>query len=64
MGSSAGPRSARIRQHVPADCQVLPQLSWLIGRFRAAGEPGWGAPSDREMEQHFGPGLLAERPGS
>ena len=33
----------RISQAAAADCHVLPQLSWLIARFRAADGPGWTA---------------------
>jgi CubicO group peptidase (beta-lactamase class C family) len=52
----------RIGEQSTRECQVLPQLSWLIGRFRAADQPGWTAPGLAEMQQHFGPELLAARP--
>jgi CubicO group peptidase (beta-lactamase class C family) len=52
----------RIGQQSTAECHVLPQLSWLIARFRAADQPGWTAPGEAEMQRHFGPELLAERP--
>ena len=45
-----------------ADCHVLPQLSWLIARFRTADGPGWTAPGAAEMQEHFAPELLAVRP--
>ncbi len=52
----------RIGQQSTAECHVLPQLSWLIARFRDADQPRWTAPGEAEMQQHFGPELLAERP--
>lgn len=52
----------RISDQSTAECHVLPQLSWLIGRFRTADEPGWTPPDPAEMQQHFGPELLAARP--
>ena len=51
----------RISDQPAAECHVLPQLSWLIGRFRTADEAGWTAPGQAEMQQHFGPELLAAR---
>lgn len=38
------------------------QLSWVIARFRDAGEPGWTAPEEHEMRQHFDDGLLTAIP--
>ena len=52
----------RISQAAAADCHVLPQLGWLIARFRAADGPGWTAPGAAEMQEHFAPELLAVRP--
>ena len=53
----------RISELPTAECQVLPQLGWVITRFRGAGQPGWTAPRPEEMQQHFSPDLLAARPG-
>ena len=52
----------RISQAPAAQCHVLPQLSWLIARFRTADGPGWTAPGAAEMQEHFAPELLAARP--
>jgi hypothetical protein len=52
----------RIIELPAAECQVLPQLSWVITRFRGAAQPGWTAPGPDEMEQHFSPDMLAARP--
>jgi CubicO group peptidase (beta-lactamase class C family) len=52
----------RISEQPAAECQVLPQLSWVITRFRGADQPGWTAPRPEEMQQHFSPELLAVRP--
>jgi len=49
-------------QSVP-DCQVLPQLGWLVARFREADQPDWTPPGQPELEQHFAPEFLAARPG-
>lgn len=52
----------RIIELPTGECQVLPQLGWVISRFRGAGQPGWTAPGPDEMEQHFSPDVLAARP--
>src|ERR1700733_11020045 len=52
----------RVCEHPTAECEVLPQLGWVITRFRGAGEPGWTAPGPEEMQQHFSPDVLAARP--
>ena len=41
---------------------MLPQLGWVITRFRDAGQPGWTTPGPEEMQQHFSPDVLAARP--
>jgi CubicO group peptidase (beta-lactamase class C family) len=53
----------RIIELPTAECQVLPQLGWVITRFRGADQPGWTAPGPDEMQQHFAPEVLAARPG-
>jgi hypothetical protein len=61
------PSWTALKQHIielpTAECQVLPQLGWVITRFRGADQPGWTAPGPDEMQQHFAPEVLAARPG-
>ena len=33
--------------------QALPPLEWAVARFAGAAEPGWAAPGERELRQHF-----------
>src|SRR5271156_5366349 len=35
------------------ESHALPQLRWLIARFSGADQPGWTAPADSEMREHF-----------
>jgi CubicO group peptidase (beta-lactamase class C family) len=35
------------------ESHALDQVRWVITRFRDAGEPGWDAPGDGELRQHF-----------
>jgi len=44
------------------DSHALTQLRWIIGRFSAAGQPGWTAPDDTEMRAHFAESFLAAIP--
>ncbi len=57
------PSWAALKQQVTGqpsqDSHALGQLTWLISRFRAAGDPGWAAPDDAELSQHFGERFLA-----
>jgi CubicO group peptidase (beta-lactamase class C family) len=32
---------------------ALARLRWIIARFRGAGEPGWLAPDEEELREHF-----------
>jgi CubicO group peptidase (beta-lactamase class C family) len=43
---------------------ALDQLRWVISRFAGADEPGWTAPTDDELRQHFDEGFLAALPPS
>ncbi|HUY49389.1 MAG TPA: hypothetical protein VMV92_27305 [Streptosporangiaceae bacterium] len=43
------------------ECHALPQLRWVIARFRDAGEPAWAAPGDHELRQHFDDHFLTTR---
>lgn len=38
---------------------ALGQLRWIAARFDGAGEPGWSAPDDEELGQHFTEQFLA-----
>ena len=53
----------RVCDQSAQDCQVLPQLSWLVARFRKADQPDWTPPGEPELRQHFAPEFLAARPG-
>src|SRR6266481_2513742 len=61
------PSWTALKQHIielpTAECLVLPQLGWVITRFRGADQPGWAAPEPDEMRQHLAPEVLAARPG-
>jgi CubicO group peptidase (beta-lactamase class C family) len=46
------------------ESRVLPQIRWVISRFRDASEPGWAAPGEDELRQHFSDEFLAEFPAS
>jgi CubicO group peptidase (beta-lactamase class C family) len=37
---------------------ALEQVRWLISRFGAADSPGWAAPADDELREHFDEGYL------
>jgi CubicO group peptidase (beta-lactamase class C family) len=37
----------------PADGRAVEQLRWIAARFGDAAEPGWSAPGDRELREHF-----------
>ncbi|HEY3870317.1 MAG TPA: serine hydrolase domain-containing protein [Actinocrinis sp.] len=37
----------------PVEHAALRQVGWLISRFGEADEPGWSAPTDGEMREHF-----------
>jgi CubicO group peptidase (beta-lactamase class C family) len=44
------------------ESHALPQLRWVIARFRDAGKPAWTAPDDHELRQHFDDQFLTEVP--
>ncbi len=52
----------RICAQSAQDCLALPQLGWVITRFRYADQPGWTAPGEQELQQHFAPEFLAALP--
>ena len=44
------------------DGYALAQLRWVISRFEGAGDPGWAAPGEDELRQHFIDEFLAVVP--
>lgn len=58
------PSWAALKQRVTAgpDGHALVQLRWVMSRFAGAGEPGWTAPADDELRQHFARSFLSARP--
>jgi hypothetical protein len=46
------------------ESHALPQLRWMIARFRDAGEPAWTTPDDHELRQHFDDRFLTDVPAS
>jgi Beta-lactamase len=44
------------------DSHALDQLRWVIDRFQQADQPGWAAPTDDELGQHFDERFLAVLP--
>jgi hypothetical protein len=46
----------------PRESPALLQLRWVIGRFREAAGPGWTAPGDTELRQHFDDRFLTAIP--
>jgi CubicO group peptidase (beta-lactamase class C family) len=60
------PSWAVLKQRVNAeqDSHALAQLRWVISRFSGAAEPGWTAPDDGELRQHFDDRFLTALPPS
>lgn len=44
------------------ESRALPQVRWIMSRFRDAGEPGWAAPAEDELREHFSDDFLAVIP--
>ncbi len=44
------------------DSPALDQLRWLRHRFSGAGQPGWTAPAEDELQEHFSEQFLAAIP--
>jgi hypothetical protein len=44
------------------DSHPLDQLHWIVARFGEAGEPGWTAPGELELRQHFDDRFLSVVP--
>ena len=43
-----------------AESRVLPQIRWVISRFRDASEPGWSPPGEAELREHFSDEFIDE----
>jgi CubicO group peptidase (beta-lactamase class C family) len=56
------PGWAALKQACAADNPALAHVHWIVERFRDAGTPGWTAPGDDELRQHFDDVLLAVIP--
>ena len=58
------PNWAVLKQRVDAgpDSHALDHLRWIISRFAGAGEPGWQAPAEDELRQHFADRFLTALP--
>jgi CubicO group peptidase (beta-lactamase class C family) len=56
------PGWAALKQACAADNPALAHVRWIVERFRDAGEPGWTAPGDDELRQHFDDRFLAAIP--
>jgi CubicO group peptidase (beta-lactamase class C family) len=56
------PSWAALKQFISGQPEVeshaLPHLEWVIARFAGAGEPGWTAPGEQELLQHFSDEVL------
>jgi CubicO group peptidase (beta-lactamase class C family) len=46
------------------ESHALAQLRWIVSRFSGADAPGWTAPDDGELRQHFDDRFLAVIPAS
>jgi CubicO group peptidase (beta-lactamase class C family) len=44
------------------ESRALPQVRWIISRFRDADQPGWAAPAEAELREHFSDDFLAAIP--
>jgi CubicO group peptidase (beta-lactamase class C family) len=51
------PSWAALKQFISGQSEVeshaLPHLEWAVARFAGAGVPGWTAPGEQELRQHF-----------
>jgi CubicO group peptidase (beta-lactamase class C family) len=48
----------------PGDSHALAHLRWIVERFSGADEPGWTAPGEDELRQHFDDRFLAVIPAA
>lgn len=58
------PSWAALKQRIgdPQESHALAGLKWVISRFAEAGTPGWTAPGEEELGEHFAPVFLAAVP--
>ena len=62
-GVAEGPAQAeQAQQAQPKPSHALDQLRWVRSRFAEADEPGWTAPADGELREHFDDRFLAALP--
>ena len=61
LPSWAGLKQACAQRPEP-ESHALDQLHWVISRFSAADAPGWTAPDEDELRQHFDDRFLAVLP--
>jgi CubicO group peptidase (beta-lactamase class C family) len=54
----------RVDEDRGAESRALPQVRWIISRFRDAGQPGWAAPAEAELREHFSDEFLAAIPAA
>jgi hypothetical protein len=52
------------RVNTEQDSHALARLRWVISRFSGAADPGWTAPADDELRQHFDGRFLTVLPPS
>ncbi len=58
----SAPPAAAGQDGAEGDGHALAQLRWVIARFTGAGDPGWAAPGEDELRQHFTDQVLAVVP--
>jgi CubicO group peptidase (beta-lactamase class C family) len=58
------PNWAELKQACTEDSHALAQLRWVVKRFSGADGPGWTAPDEDELRQHFDDRFLAVIPAS
>jgi len=58
------PSWAALKQRIddPPESHALAQLRWVISRFAGTGTPGWTAPGEEELGEHFTAAFLAAVP--
>ena len=55
---------ARLKQACTSGSHALAHLLWVAERFSGAGRPGWTAPGEDELRDHFDDSFLAAIPAS
>ena len=57
-----GRAQAGLRPKSEPESHALDQLHWVVSRFSGADAPGWTAPADDELREHFDDRFLAVLP--